>query len=159
MDAQTTIVLVLIVSILGIIAVSVYSLYLQDKLITRVETLERNLENSAGAGEMNSGKNSKSQNGTLARETELIPGLEVRIQTLANDLATDRLRLQTIEKELGAKIGILANLQSTQQTNDASISSEIQLLRKQVAELKRQLDYVQKENAEIITRMTLSEEL
>ncbi|HXQ92790.1 MAG TPA: hypothetical protein VN739_07265, partial [Nitrososphaerales archaeon] len=38
--------LVLIVSILGIIAISIYTLYLEDKLLSRIEALERSVQTS-----------------------------------------------------------------------------------------------------------------
>ncbi|MFI5421206.1 MAG: hypothetical protein ACHQ1H_09600 [Nitrososphaerales archaeon] len=159
MDPQTSIIIILIISILGIIAVSVYGLYLQDKLVTRLETLEKSVNTPAKVAEINK---AGSGNGKISNENESISTMDDKVQNLLDDMTSNRSRLQAIEKELSAsnaRIGILVKSQSDQQTNDSSVSNEIQLLQREVVELRKRVDFVQKENAEIITRITLSEEL
>ncbi|MFI5420832.1 MAG: hypothetical protein ACHQ1H_07675 [Nitrososphaerales archaeon] len=134
-------------------------MYLQDKLMTRLEILEKSVNTPtrvAETTEVGLG------NGKTSNETESISIMDNKVQNLLGDMMSNRSRLQAIEKELSAsnaRIGILVKSQSEEQTNDESVSEDIQLLQKEVVELRRLIDFIQKENAEIITRMTLSEEL
>jgi hypothetical protein len=159
LDSQSSIIIILIFSILGIIAVSVYGLFLQDKLMTRLEILEKSVNTPTRVAEPNE---VGLGNGKTLNVSEPSSPTDNKVQNLLNDLESNRSRLQAIEKELSAsnaRIGILVKSQSDEQTNDANISNEIRFLQKEVVELKRRIDFIQRENAEIITRMTLSEEL
>jgi hypothetical protein len=164
LDTPTTILILVILSIVGIIAVGVYSLYLEDKLLTRVESLELNLNKV-----IQSRRNEETGSG-IGNGVGSVQGdprfLGVTVQTLTDSLAANQLRVETIEKELAAsnaRIGILANLRSVsnQQTTvrDASESNEIELLRREISELKKQLNLIETENEEIASRLSLSEEL
>ncbi|MDA4111412.1 MAG: hypothetical protein OK439_02655 [Thaumarchaeota archaeon] len=165
MDTSTIILILLILSIVGIIAVSIYSLYVEDKLLSRVESLELNLGKIIQGNKKIEDAESGVGNGIGSVQADLRASNE-RIRILTDELATNKIKMEAIEKELAAsnaRIGILANIQSvsSQQTSDrdASESNEIELLRKEISELKNELKLIETENEEIASRFSLSEEL
>ena len=160
-----------LVSIVGIIAVSVYSLYLEDKLLTRVRSLELNLGKVVESEKVEETKQSVG-NGVGPKQTETKvdpPASDDRVQSLIDGLTAERTRLETIERELAAntaRINVLGDVQKetnqrmdSSSWSDAETSKKIELLRKDVTELKKQLENVEKESEEIASRIDYFEEL
>jgi len=159
-----------LVSIVGIIAVSVYGLYLEDKLLTRVKSLEPNLGKVIENKKIEETNNVGNGVGSKQTETKVDPvASDVRIQSLIDDLTDNKLKLETIERDLAsnnARINALGDLWSetnqrmnTSSPSDAETGEKIELLRKDITELRKQLENIEKENEEIAGRIDLSEEL
>jgi len=164
LDTLTGVIVILVVSIVGIIAVSVYGLYIEDKLLNRVESLEVNLKKIAS--DVKNGIPTDSVKTSSSEPTDSSLGIQSngnQVQELLDTIAVNKARLEEIEKELAtsnARIHILANLQSasSQQVNDPASpeTNEIEGLRKEITEMKKQVDLFEKENA---SKIGLTEEL
>ncbi len=160
MDTLTSVIVILVISIVGIIAISIYGLYLEDKLLNRVESLEAGLNKIKANREDGIATESKLGNSSSPADVSLGPQSNNQAQTLEHTVTSYKGRLEEIEKEIAAsnaRINILANLQSasSQQENDLA-SPEIEDLRKEIAEMKKQLDLLERENA---SKIGLTEEL
>ena len=112
--------LVLIASILGIIAISIYTLYLEDKLLSRIENLEETLRtyrSSEGKSTKNPEVKALSEqigvaNQILESTGKDIDSINSKMASFASELASFTQKIETVRDDTSENKNKIASIQS-----------------------------------------------
>lgn len=127
--------LVLIVSILGIIAISIYTLYLEDKLLSRIEALERSVQTSL------SGDKKLEKNVELVTLSEQIATTNEILESTGKDIDSINSKMASFTEDLivaTQKIETVGEGTSENRNMISSIWSDISDLTKKLEQLERE---------------------
>jgi len=130
--------LVLIASILGIIAIIIYNLYLGDQLLTRVEGLEKSFRNAQN------GSKKAERNTELLSLSEQIGTVNEILESTGKDIDSINSKMTSFTQDLVAatqKIDAVGEDTSDNKNSIASIWADI-------SDLTKKLEQLQKETAE-----------
>ncbi len=154
MAIPSTVEIVLIVAITGIIAISVYVLYLVDRLLSRIENLEQTIisyQETEGRKPEELEKTLQQTTASVSVQIDTvneilestgkdIDSINVKITACVHDLATAKERIDGMEKKF------------TENKNDAAS------IRKDISALSRKLEQLENETELIASRQQLSAE-
>jgi len=127
--------LILIASILGIIAITIYTLYLEDKLLSRIEALERSLHN------LQAGDKKLEKNAELATLSEQMAVTNEILESTGKDIDSINSKMASFTEDLvAATQKIEAVGQDTSENKDtiSSIWSDISALTKKLEQLEKE---------------------
>jgi len=127
--------LILIVSLLGIIAISIYTLYLEDKLLSRIETLELSLRNS------HTGDKKLERNPELVTLSEQIAVTNEILESTGKDIDSINSKMASFTDDLvlaTQKIEAVGEGTSENRNTISSIWSDISDLTKKLEQLEKE---------------------
>jgi chromosome segregation ATPase len=151
--AFTTILeLILIIAISGMIAISVYVLYLVDKLLSRIETLEQKLVSFQSARMKIEDLESLKRN--AASSSSQIAAMNEVLESTGKDIDSINSKISSLGKGLEATVERTKILErSVTETNASAVS-----IRKDIATLTRKLDQLERETELLETKQQISSE-
>jgi len=145
--------LILIATICGLIAISVYILYLVDRLLSRVEGIEDHLTEFHPTGVKPEELEEALKRTTASYEEQLGKVNEI-LSSTGKDLDSINSRITSYAKDLTATGGKLENLEKTV----AGSSKETTALRREVAVITGKLEQLEKETNLLANMQQLAEE-
>jgi len=137
--------LVLIVAICGIIAISIYVLYLLDKLLSRVESLERSLVGLSWVNEKPK-ELEEAVRQTRVSLSQKIGAVNEILESTGNDIDSINSKLSSYVTDIEA----MSERMQTGEQNIAESKIEIATIQRDVSLIARKLDQLEKE-AELIS--------
>jgi chromosome segregation ATPase len=149
----TTVELVLIITISGLIAISVYILYLVDKLLSRVETLEETISSSQASRSMPEDLEAALKQ-TSTTFSEQIGAINDVLGSTGKDIDSINSKIASFLKDLSATGEHLVTLERKVSEN----SKETMRISRDVAAVVRNLEQLEKETELLVTRQQLTEE-
>ena len=153
MAIPITVELVLIVTISGLIAISVYILYLVDKLLSRIETLEETISSSQASRSMPEDLEAALKQSSAAFSEQFLAVNEV-LGSTGKDIDSINSKIASFLKDLSATREQLVTLERKVSEN----SKETGNLRRDVAAVVGNLEQLEKETNLLATRQQLTEE-
>jgi chromosome segregation ATPase len=150
----TIVELILIAAISGIIAISVYMLYLVDKLLSRIEALEKSVNSSLAA------RAPRTEDQTALKRT--VESVIEQINAINEVLESTGKDIDSINVKISSSIGGLATTGEKIDSIEDRVfedKNEVLQIQREVSELVRKLEQLEKETDVIAARQQLGEEL
>ena len=163
---------VLFASIAGIVGISVYTLYAQDKLASRVADVEQyQLEDAKEEEAANQAKkdNTDSVESLKHRIEEELVSLNERLLRLSSDLSAEYLRIERLAKDIDENRAIGSSFHGELRETSAQVqtmineisetNSKVEALQDEVRDLSSRLQRVEGESEEAIRKAESLSEL
>jgi uncharacterized coiled-coil DUF342 family protein len=146
--------LVLIAAISGIIAICIYILYLVDKLLTRVEAMEKSVNSSLAARPVKVANGQEALKQTVSSLVDQINAINEVLESTGKDIDSINLKLSTSVGGLATTGEKIDSLEERVYEN----KNEMLQIQREVSALARTLEQIQKETELIAARQEITEE-